>query len=287
MVSLAGTTLVLTGKESRSHAAISPGKPHCVRPGFLGGLCSCRRTTGGFLDSIYVTIHRASKTPLRMGRTSCTATEMCPQSKICRKKSNTGRDELKVCMKGLHTFKLVPKHSFASPKLSPQLSSKLSFTTAPDLPHKAHCALLQGYRWKDCMKQYQKHLTSHPPLCNVISTKFHRWKKNTSFYFLFKQPCLPSRNFLYTWLKHVILKLELTSKQLNQSTSFQMKLEVSNIKLKTSAFVQEICMQAILEHKESKQSCSEHNPVIFFVINSSRMRPWVIKSNVLWFFLII
>lgn len=122
MVSLAGTTLVLTGKESRSHAAISPGKLHCVRPGFLRGLCSCRRTTGGFLDSIYVTIHRASKMPLKMGRTSCTATEMCPQSKNCMKKSSAGREEVKVCMKGLHGFKLAPKHSFASPKLPPQLS---------------------------------------------------------------------------------------------------------------------------------------------------------------------
>lgn len=174
MVSLAGTTLVLTGKESRSHAAISPRKLHCVRPGFLRGLCSCKRTTGGFLDSIYVTIHHASKMPLKMGRTSCTATEMCPQSKNCMKKSSTGREEVKVCMKGLHGFKLAPKHSFASPKLPPQLSFQLSFTTAPNLPHKAHCALLQGCHWKDCMKQYQKHLTSHPPLCNVISTKLHR-----------------------------------------------------------------------------------------------------------------
>jgi len=57
------------------------------------------------------------------GETFCTAAEICPANKSCRKKPNAGRDGLKACMKGLHAFKLAPQLSFAHPKLPPQLSS--------------------------------------------------------------------------------------------------------------------------------------------------------------------
>lgn len=111
-----------TGRVKTEGEEVSPHPEACCYPGVRMHICS---GTGGSdaCEEERRCIWENTRTGQNMLKD---ATDMGAEyiHKSCRKKSNSaGKDGLKVCVKGLHAFKLAPKFSFAHPKLPPQLSS--------------------------------------------------------------------------------------------------------------------------------------------------------------------